>query len=88
MSTTRTPPRWDPYPEFRPRWQICPGDQTADPDDGYKWFTVDQSTPCQDPAHGDCHIIGYLGDLVGTHRPATLTIYSRLPLTRVGTGLR
>jgi len=75
----RTAPRWDPFPEYRPVSALYPGDQTAD-GDSYGWSTVNTSVPCK--VHPDCHILGYYGDSVGTHRPADRTILSRLPWTR------
>jgi hypothetical protein len=70
---------WDPYPEYRPFWQICVGDQTCDSGQ-YGWSTVASSVPCDE--HPDCHILSYLGDRAGTHRAPSVTILSRLPLTR------
>lgn len=74
-----TVPRWDRYPEYRRRCDLMRGDQTSDGDQ-YGWSTVDSSMPCGE--HEGCHVLGYVGDQVGTHRPATRTILSRLPLDR------
>jgi hypothetical protein len=71
--------QWDLFPEYRPRKDICPGDQTAD-GDSYGWSTVRASVPCGE--HEDCHILSYLGDQVGTHRHRERTILSRLPVSR------
>lgn len=81
------PTQWDPFPEYRPVSGLWPGDQTCDGDE-YGWSTVRLSEPCD--VHQDCHILGYLGD-VDTHRKASKTILSRLPLRRsagIRAGLR
>jgi hypothetical protein len=73
--TTR---RWDPFPEYRPVSSICIGDQTSDGDQ-YGWSTVYTSVPCS--VHENCHVLSYLADRVGVHRPPTSTILSRLPFS-------
>jgi len=73
--------RWDPHSDYhRPYADIPQGAQTSE-GDGWGWATVTHSGPCTEPGHrSDCWVLGYR-DWVYTHRPKSVKVLSRLPLT-------